>query len=147
MQNTGTPAIHGGEDVRVELRTDDEGRGAWGKRGAHRRDANEAFEIIAAASLFLMPGLDAPDGAALCTDSELASYVVTGLGLPPDYREAKAARTVAERCWESLKTAIVANVARETEASYYLQNACPSLIQRKALTGLREKRCQALVQP
>jgi len=100
-----------------------------------------------AAPLFLMPGLDAPDGAALCTDSELASYVVTGLGLPPDYREAKAARTVAERCWESLKTAIVANVARETAASYYLQNACPSLIQRKALTGLREKRCQALVQP
>ena len=100
-----------------------------------------------AASLFIIPGLDAPDGTALCMDSELASYVVAGFGLSPDYREAKAARAIAERCWESLKTEIAANVARVTDASYYLQNACPSLIQHKALAGLREKRCQAVVRP
>ena len=100
-----------------------------------------------AASLFLMPGLDAPGGEALCSDSELESYVIAGLGLPPDYREAKAARTVAERCWESLKAAIVANVARETPASYYLKNTCSSLLQHNSLTGLREKRCQAVVNP
>jgi uncharacterized caspase-like protein len=100
-----------------------------------------------ASSLFLIPGLDAPGGEALCMDAELESYVIAGFGLPPDYREAKAARTVAERCWESLKTALVANVARENAASYYLQNACPTLIEHNSLTGLREKRCQAVVNP
>lgn len=96
-------------------------------------------------SLYLLPGLDAPGGEKLCADSELESYIVAGLDLPSHYREAKAARTVAERCWESLNAAIVANVARVTPASYYLQNACPTLIQHNALTGLREKRCQAVV--
>jgi hypothetical protein len=100
-----------------------------------------------AGSLFIARGLDAPGGETLCTDSELESYVIAGFWLPPDYREAKAARMVVERCWEALSAAIVANVARETAGSYYLRNACPTLIQHSSLTGLREKRCQAIVNP
>jgi hypothetical protein len=99
-----------------------------------------------AASLFYVTGLDAPGGEAVCTDSELEYDLIVALQLPLDYREARAARTIAERCWDAVKAAIVANVARESEASYYLQNTCPGLIERKALTGLREKRCRAVIQ-
>ena len=39
----------------------------------------------------------------------------------------------------------LAQVAREAgSGSYYLQNACPTLLQRNALTGLRAARCQEL---
>jgi caspase domain-containing protein len=100
-----------------------------------------------AASLFYVTGLDAPGGEAVCTDSELNYDLIVALQLPPDYREAKAARTIAERCWDAVKTAVVANVARETAASYYLQNVCPNLIRHNAVTGLREKRCQAVANP
>jgi hypothetical protein len=98
-----------------------------------------------ASALFYVTGLDAPGGEAVCTDHELEYDLVVALQLPPDYREAKAARAITERCWDAVQTFVVANVARETAASYYLQNACPSLIQHNAVTGLREKRCAAAV--
>ena len=80
----------------------------------------------------------------MCTDADLAYSTVAALQRPPDWREAKAARTLAERCWDTLGTAVVENVARETADSYYLQNACPVLMERNAITGLRAARCQAL---
>jgi Caspase domain len=96
-------------------------------------------------SLFFAVGLDAPSGGeAVCTDADLAYSTVAALQRPPDWREAKAARTLAERCWDTLGTAVVENVARETADSYYLQNTCPVLMERNAITGLRAARCQAL---
>jgi Caspase domain len=96
-------------------------------------------------SLFFAVGLDAPSGGeAVCTDSDLAYSTVAALRRPPDWREAKAARTLAERCWDTLGTVVVENVARETANSYYLHNACPVLMERNAITGLRAARCQAL---
>jgi Caspase domain len=98
-----------------------------------------------AAPLFYAVGLDAPGGKAICTDSGLQYDLIVALQLPADYREAKAARAITERCWESVKTVVAANLAQEVGESYYLQNACPSLIQHHSLTGLLEKRCQAVI--
>ncbi len=102
---------------------------------------NHQFPLV-----FYLAGLDAPGGETVCTDAKLEYDLITALQLPPHYRWAKSAREIAGKCWDAVKTAIVANAARETEASYYLQNACPALIQHNALTGLREKRCQAVNQ-
>jgi len=82
---------------------------------------------------------------ALCADTELAETVIAALGTPPDGAEAKAAVALASACWETVNAAVVAQVARETGSnSYYLQNSCPTLLQRNALTGLRAARCRDL---
>ena len=47
-------------------------------------------------SIYYALGLDAPDGEAICGDQELQYDIIVGLQLPSDYREAKAARAVAE---------------------------------------------------
>ncbi len=99
-----------------------------------------------ASSLFYAVGLDAPGGERVCADPELQYDLIVGLQLPGDYREAKAARTIAERCWDAVKAAVVANAGSETDASYYMQNACPLLIQHNALGDLRNKRCQPVKQ-
>jgi hypothetical protein len=102
------------------------------------RNMNHQFPVV-----FYEAGLDAPGGTAVCTDPKLEYDLISALGLPPDYRWAKVARGVAERCWDAVKTAVAANIAREVGETYYLQNTCSILIQHNALTGLREKRCQA----
>jgi uncharacterized caspase-like protein len=99
---------------------------------------NHQFPVV-----FYEAGLDAPGGTAVCTDPKLEYDLITALELPPHYRWAKMARGVAERCWDAVKTFVVANIAREVGETYYLQNTCSMLIQHNALTGLREKRCQA----
>jgi hypothetical protein len=38
----------------------------------------------------------------------------------------------------------VAQIAREAGSGYYLQNSCPMLLERNALTGLRAARCREL---
>jgi hypothetical protein len=98
-------------------------------------------------TLFFATGLDAAGGEAICVDPDVAYATVAALQRPPDWREAKAARTLAERCWETLRTAVVDNVARESASSYYLHNTCPILLERKAVAGLRAARCQALGSP
>jgi hypothetical protein len=97
---------------------------------------------------FFLAGLDAPGGEAVCKDSELLGYdLVFALQFPSNDRWATAARTVTERCWgEAVKTAVAAHISREVGETYYLKNTCAILLQRGALTGLREKRCQAVVQ-
>jgi hypothetical protein len=99
---------------------------------------NHQFPVV-----FYQAGLDAPGGAAVCTDSKLEYDLVSALQLPPHYRWAKVARGVAEHCWDAVKTFVAANIAREVGETYYLQNTCAMLIRHNALTGLREKRCQA----
>jgi len=98
----------------------------------------------ATSALFFAAGLDAAGGEAVCSDADLSYSTVTALQKPPDWREAKAARKLAERCWDALGGAVVEQVAHETPDSYYLHNTCPVLMERKAITGLRAARCQAL---
>jgi hypothetical protein len=95
-------------------------------------------------ALFFAVGLDAAGGEAVCTDADLAYSTVTALQRPPDWREAKAARKITERCWEALGTAVIEQVAHETADSYYVRNTCPILMERNAISGLRAARCQAL---
>jgi hypothetical protein len=95
-------------------------------------------------ALFFSVGLDAAGGEAVCTDADLAYSTVTALQRPPEWREAKAARKLAERCWNALGTAVIEQVAHETADSYYVHNTCPILMERNAITGLRAARCQAL---
>ena len=114
--------------------------------------AREAARLVgrklhrAAAAPFFAMALDPAAGAdaPVCADPDLADSVIAALGRPPDWNEAKAAVTLAEACWPTLSGAIVAQVARETTSSYYLGNACPTLLQRNALTGLRAARCQEI---
>ena len=95
-------------------------------------------------TLFFAAGLNAAGGEAVCSDPDIAYSTVTALQRPPEWREAKAARTLAERCWQALGSVVVEKVAHESADSYYLHNACPILMERKAVTGLRAARCQAL---
>jgi Caspase domain len=113
--------------------------------------ARDAARLVArklnrsAAAPFFVIALEAPAGAGapVCADAVLADVVVSALGTPPDWAEAKAAVSLADTCWETLNAAIVTQVAREAgSGSYYLQNSCPTLLQRDALTGLRAARCR-----
>jgi hypothetical protein len=47
-------------------------------------------------------------------------FISVGLQIPPDYREAQAARTAAGRCWDAVKGGVGDNVAEETPSSYYM---------------------------
>jgi uncharacterized caspase-like protein len=98
-----------------------------------------------ASPIFYALGVDLPGGEAICTDSEIQYDLVRALGLPPDYREAKAARKVAGKCWDSVKQALAAEVARVGSTSYYMASTCPILIQHNALKNLLEKRCLAVI--
>jgi uncharacterized caspase-like protein len=98
-----------------------------------------------AAPIFYEVGVDLPGGQAICTDPDLRTDLVRALSVPPDYREAKSAVAVAQKCWDSVSQPIAAEVARETSSSYYMANACPILIQHNALKNLLEKRCQAVI--
>jgi hypothetical protein len=100
----------------------------------------------AAAAPFFAIAIEAPAdaNAAVCTDPDLTDAVIAALGRPPEWNEAKAAGTLTEACWKALGPAVVAQVARESGDSYYLGNACPILLRRDALTGLREARCREI---
>jgi hypothetical protein len=121
--------------------------------GTARADlARDAARLVgrklnrSAAAPFFAIAIDAPaeTSAAACTDPDLTDAVIAALGRPPDWDEAKAAATLTEACWSTLNAAVVAQVARETGDSYYMGNACPILLQRDALTGLRAARCREI---
>jgi hypothetical protein len=99
----------------------------------------------AAATPFFAIAVEAPEGRAACADPDLAYALVAALGTPPDWMEAKAGLAVAEACWDTVSSVIVAQVARETANSYYLGNSCPTLMKHNALTGLRAARCQEIM--
>jgi hypothetical protein len=122
--------------------------------GTARADlARDAARLVgrklnrSAAAPFFAIAIEAPaeTNAAACTDPDLTDAVIAALGRPPDWDEAKAAASLTEACWSTLGTAVVAQVARETgDNSYYLGNACPILLRRDALTGLRAARCREI---
>jgi len=122
--------------------------------GTARADlARDAARLVgrklnrSAAAPFFAIAIEAPaeTNVAACTDPDLTDAVIAALGRPPDWDEAKAAASLTEACWSTLGTAVVAQVARETgDNSYYLGNACPILLRRDALTGLRAARCREI---
>ena len=122
--------------------------------GTARADlARDAARLVgrklnrSAAAPFFAIAVETPaeTNAAACTDPDLTDAVIAALGRPPDWDEAKAAAALTEACWSTLGTAVVAQVARETgDNSYYLGNACPILLRREALTGLRAARCREI---
>jgi len=93
-------------------------------------------------SVFYALGLDAPGGETICGDPELQYDIIVGLQNPPHYRQAEASRTVAEKCWDAVKGVVVSNAANETSSSYFMDNACPSLLKHDALSGLPSGACQ-----
>jgi Caspase domain len=97
----------------------------------------------AAAEVFAM-AFEIPGGDAVCTEPELPEAIIRGLGLPPERPEVKAGLVLAERCWNTVKDAVVANVAKETGTSYYVRNTCPIVMKNNAVTGLRAARCREL---
>jgi Caspase domain len=127
-------------------------RGGLAARGSDL--ARDAARLVArklnraTAAPFFAIALEAPAdrAAALCTDTELAGVVLAALGAPADSPEAKAGVWLTGKCWDALNGAIVAQVAREAASgSYLLRNACPTLLARNALTGLRASRCREVV--
>ncbi|HVQ68867.1 MAG TPA: caspase family protein [Bradyrhizobium sp.] len=121
--------------------------------GTARADlARDAARLVgrklnrSAAAPFFAIAIEAPADAnvAVCTDPDLTDAVIAALGRPPDWDEAKASEALTEACWNTLGAAVVAQVARETGDSYYLGNACPTLLRRDALTGLRAARCREI---
>jgi Caspase domain len=95
------------------------------------------------AAPFFAMAFEAPHGEIVCAAPELATAVVAGLDVPSDYLEAKSAVMLADKCWASLKTAIVAEFANETPDSYYAQNTCPILIKRNEIIAARAVQCRA----
>lgn len=81
------------------------------------------------------------NAAAVCKDDDLELSIVAALGLPADYEQAIAARTTAERCFDALKKPMVA--AFEEGGSYFHENACPLLLNKRALNAEQAKLCTA----
>jgi uncharacterized caspase-like protein len=98
-----------------------------------------------AARLFVT-ALEGPGdrSATVCADTELPSVVTAALGMPSEHPDAKAAVALTTKCWDALNGPVVAELARTT-SSYFLDNACPTLLERNALTGLRAARCREVV--
>jgi len=95
------------------------------------------------AAPFFAMAFEAQHGDLVCTAPELATAVIAGLGWPGDSLEAKSALALADKCWTSLQTEIVAEAARETPDSYYVHNSCPILMKHNAATGPHAAHCRA----
>jgi hypothetical protein len=96
------------------------------------------------AAPFFAMAFEAPHGELVCTTPELATAVIAGLDEPGDALEAKSALMLADKCWASLRTELVAEVARETPNSYYVHNSCPIVMKYNAVNDPRAARCRAL---
>jgi hypothetical protein len=96
------------------------------------------------AAPFFAMAFEAPHGDLVCSTPELATAVLAGLDWPGDALEAKSALMLADKCWASLRTAIMAEAAHETPDSYYAQNSCPILMKHNETTAARAARCRAL---
>jgi hypothetical protein len=92
---------------------------------------------------FYAVGLDAPGGSAICADKDFQYGLIQALESVPEHETTKIARSVADKCWDAVQSAVAANMARVVGDTYYLHNACPALLQHNALKGLLEKRCQS----
>jgi len=101
------------------------------------------FAQATAAPFFAVASF-APGGEAACADKEIGTAAVAGLGQEPTAPEAKGARILLAKCWDSLQTPVVEAFANESAGSDYLKNSCPALMEHKAISGLRAKRCEGI---
>jgi hypothetical protein len=85
------------------------------------------------AAPFFKWALDKQPNAAWCSDEDLKMAVTAALGLPSDYEEATAGRSVAAgACWSALKDAIGSELQKEG-TGYFRDNACAVLKAKGAL--------------
>jgi len=89
-----------------------------------------------------VPGLAKARRSAMCKHEDVGMAVVAGLGLPFDHALAKDSRDLAASCFEEQRKAIIAAVT--PEASYALQNGCPLLQAKNALSAKQAKACADL---
>ena len=76
---------------------------------------------------FFRIALEGKDRAA-CGDDDLELATTAGLGLPPDYDNAKASRDIAQNvCFEELQAPIVARLTGDDGGGYFKDNACAVL--------------------
>jgi hypothetical protein len=83
---------------------------------------------------FFKKALSGKATAAVCKDEDLKLAVVAGVGLPPDYDNAKIAKDIASgTCWEQLKKPIVDAVSADA-SGYTHDNGC-ALLKAKGATA------------
>lgn len=112
--------------------------------------ASAAAEMVArkitqaAAAPFLAIAAEAPGGESVCANAKLNDATIAGLDQEPKGSEAKAARYLLGKCWDKLQAPVVEAFAKESPGSLYMKNSCPTLMEHKALTGLRAAQCKGL---
>jgi hypothetical protein len=77
-----------------------------------------------------------------CKDEDLKLSIVAALGLPSDDPRVGDAKSVAQTCWGALSDALSDELSRSAKASYYFQNACPILKEKKMLSNIQSKQCK-----
>jgi hypothetical protein len=75
----------------------------------------------------------------VCTTPRLAEAVAAALGLPSDNKLVQPAQAVAEACFDHLKEGLTDKFAEGN--SYFVENSCPLLKKKKALTKTQEAKC------
>lgn len=93
---------------------------------------------------FFVRAVEAAGGkdAKPCLDDDLKLATIAGLGLPPDYDNAKGAKKIAfELCWAALSDAVAEQFHQESKGSYYFGNTCGELKAKKMLSNLQAKLC------
>src|SRR5262249_7822292 len=73
----------------------------------------------AAAPLYAI-ALATPGGELICAELDAMEVVVNALSRHPDQVETKAGLMLVEKCWEAVKTEVVAEVARRPVSHYYV---------------------------
>lgn len=111
---------------------------AFGLGKALRRNA---FAYVA--SPYLARGLGKKPSEAQCKDEDVALAAVHGLGLPADHVALPASKQMASGpCFPHLKKAILKAFDEDSENGYTRTNACPILIENKAISGERLRACK-----
>ncbi len=111
---------------------------AFGMGKALRRNA---FAYVA--SPFLARGLGKKPSEAQCKDHDVELATVHGLGLPADHAALPASKQMASGpCFPQLKKAILKAFDEDSDGGYIRTNACPILIEKKALSGERLRACK-----
>jgi hypothetical protein len=104
--------------------------------------ASQHLKAAFATEFFEELVIDNGDESA-CSNPALGRSVVAALVYPMDDPNSDAASALAfGPCWKELRSALVEEVGGRGPGSKYYDRTCKELLARKALTGLRAKRCE-----
>jgi hypothetical protein len=78
---------------------------------------------------------------AVCQDKRLPDAVRSGLALPDGQGVKDAQSILRSHCWAELKDPVLNELAKNS-SSYLWSSTCPIALEKKALSGLKEKKCQ-----